>query len=347
MLTFAYPIYLFLLLLLPLLWLLYMLSRRSRKGRLKRFGRPEVLAPLMPLVSRYKPAIRIAITLTALGMLIIAMARPWGGISEQSTNREGIEVVAAVDASNSMLASATDDQNGPTRLSSAKVMLERMLDAMSNDRIGLVAYAGEAYTLIPVSSDYTSAKTFLSTIDPTQISSQGTNIAAAINNASASFSRDSKIGKAIVLITDAEDLEDEQAVLDAVKAARSAGIQINVIGFGTSEGAVINTQDGLFTGDDGEVVTTRLNEELARGIAKAGGGIYVNGASPDALSMLQKQLKEIKRTSLSTSNLVTHDELFIYFAALALLLMVADAFMVNRKNSVLSKFTFFKKEVSK
>jgi len=344
MLTFAYPIYLLLLLLVPVCWLLYEFARRSRRGKLRRFGRLEVLVPLMPLVSRYKPALRITLSLVALAALVITFARPWGGVSEQSTSREGIEVVAAVDASNSMLASATDDASGPTRLASAKIMLERMLDAMSNDRIGLVAYAGEAYTLIPVSSDYASAKTFLGTIDPTQITFQGTNIAAAINNATASFTRDKNIGKAIVLITDAEDLENEEEVMAAVSNARSNGVMVNVIGFGTAAGSQINTPEGLFTNEYGEVVTTRLNEELARKIAGAGGGVYVNGVSPDALNVLQKRLKEVKRTSLSSSNLVTHDELFMYFASIALILMVIEAFMVDRKNSLLSRFTFFNKE---
>ena len=347
MLTFAHPILLLLLLLVPAVWLLYRLARHARSRKLKKFGNPEVLAPLMPQVSKYKPAIRITLVLVAIGLLVVALARPWGGITEQTSNREGIEVVAAIDASNSMLASATNDENGPTRLASAKIMLERMLDAMSNDRRGLVAYAGEAYTLIPVSSDYASAKSFLSTIDPEQITSQGTNIAAAINNAIESFTNDKNIGKAIVLITDAEELENEEEVLAAVKAARGAGIQVDVVGFGTPEGSVINTKGGLFTSDSGEVVTTHLNEELARNIAKAGGGVYVTGSAPDALSVLQKQLKEVKRASLSTSNLVTHQELFMYFAALALLCMLIDAFMVNRKNSVLAKFTFFKKEATK
>lgn len=346
MLTFAYPLYLLLLLLVPAMWLLYVLARNARRRKLRKFGRLEVLRPLMPMVSKYKPAIRITLSLTAVAALVLAFARPWGGITEQTTSREGIEVVAAIDASNSMLASATDDDGGASRISSAKIMLERMLDGMTNDRVGLVAYAGDAYTLIPVSSDYASAKTFLNTIDPTQIASQGTNISAAINNAAGSFSPGNKIGKAIVLITDAEELENEEEVMAAVKNAHSAGIQVNVVGFGTPDGNVINTPGGLFTNEEGEVVTTRLNEELARKIAQAGGGVYVNGSSPDALQVLQKQLKEVKRSSLSSSNLVSHDELFMYFAAFALILMVVDAFMVDRKNSFLQKFTFFKKEVN-
>lgn len=344
MLTFAYPILLLLLLTVPFVWLLYWHSRRSRQARLRKFGNPEVLAPLMPDVSPYKPGVRVALRLAALVALILAVARPWGGLSEQSANREGIEVVAAVDVSNSMLASSSDNPDGSTRIDAAKLMLERMVDALGNDRIGLVVYAGTAYQLIPVSSDYASAKSFLSTIDPSQGTDQGTDIAAALMTSIQSFTPDDNIGKAIVLITDAEDLEDEQAVMDAVKEAKSRNIQINVVGVGSSKGSVINTKTGIFTDDNGEVVYTKLNESLGKEIAKAGAGIYVNASSSNALPALQKQLKEVKRSALASSHLVLHNELFIYFAAFALLCLVIDSFMVNRKNSLLRKITFFKKE---
>lgn len=344
MLTFAYPIVLILLLLVPLVWLLYFAARRSRLARLKKFGNISVLKPLMPDVSAYKPGIRITLRLAAFAALIVTLARPWGGLSEQSVNREGIEVVAAVDVSNSMLASASDDPNGSTRIDAAKLMLERMVDALGNDRIGLVVYAGASYQLIPVSSDYASAKSFLSTIDPSQVSDQGTDIAAALMTSISSFTPDDNIGKAIVLITDAEDLENSDAVMDAVKEAKSRNIQINVVGVGSVKGSVINTPAGIFTDDNGEVVYTKLNEELGKRIAKAGGGVYVNASSANALPALQKQLKEIKRTAMAGSHLVLHDELFIYFAAFALLCLVIDSFMVNRKNSLLRKVTFFKKE---
>lgn len=347
MLTFAYPILLLLLLAVPLMWVLYWRARRSRQARLKKFGNLNVLASLMPDVSPYKPGIRITIRLAALAALIFAFARPWGGLSEQSSNREGIEVVAAVDVSNSMLASSSDDPDGSTRIDAAKLMLERMVDALGNDRIGLVVYAGTAYQLIPVSSDYASAKSFLSTIDPAQVTDQGTDIAAALTTSIQSFTPDDNIGKAIVLITDAEDLEEEAAVMDAVKEAKARNIQVNVVGVGSAKGAVINTQTGIFTDDNGEVVYTKLNEELGKQIAGAGGGVYVNASSANALPTLQKQLKDVKRSALASSHLVLHNELFMYFAAFALICLVIDSFMVNRKNSLLRKITFFKKEERK
>lgn len=347
MLSFAYPIYLLLLLLVPLLAALYWYSRRSARSRLARFGRVEVLRPLMPDVSPYKPAIRVTLRLIALAALVLAFARPWGGLTEQTANKEGIEVVAVVDASNSMLASSTDDIDGPTRMTAAKLLLERMIDGMSNDRIGLVTFAEQAYSLIPVSSDFASAKSFLGTIDPNQMTAQGTNIADALAVAVASFTPGNDVGKAIVLFTDVEDLDDENAVMGAVKEARKQDIQINVVGVGTAEGSVINTPQGLFTDDEGYVVNTRLNEALGKQIAKSGGGVYVNASSLNALLSLQKQLKEVKRTSLASSHLVLHDELFMYFAAIALLCLVIDCFMVNRKNMLLRKITFFKKEDKK
>ena len=347
MLTFAYPILLILLVLVPLCWLLYRWARRSRLKRLKEFGNPEVLKPLMPDVSAYKPAIRITLLLVALTILILTLCRPWGGLTEQSANREGIEVVAAIDVSNSMYASATDDPDGNSRMSQAKLMLERMVDALTNDRMGLVVYAGSAYQLIPVSSDYASVKSFLGTIDPSMIQDQGTNIASALENAINSFSNDDNIGKAIVLITDAEELENEEGVMQMVQEARKRNIQVDVVGVGTPKGSIINTPEGVMTDDNGDVVNSRLNEELGKRIAKEGRGIYVNASAPNALPTLQKQLKDVKRSSLASSHLVQHDELYIYFAALALILLVIEAFMVNRKNDLLRKVTFFRKEENK
>lgn len=344
MLTFAYPILLLLLLLIPIVWLLYYAARRSRAARLKKFGRHESLGPLMPDVSSYKPAIRITLRLSALVLLIIALARPWGGLVQQEVKRDGIEVVAVVDVSNSMLASASDNPTGTKRIDSAKLLLDRMIDGMGNDRVGLVIFAGEAYQLIPVSSDYSSVKSFMGVIDPGPIFNQGTNIADALETAMSTFSLDNPTGKAIVLFTDVEELTDEDAVMKAVKQARSHNIQIDVVGVGTPKGSIINTPEGPYTDDDGNIVTSKLNEQLGKQLAQAGGGVYVNASSSNALATLQKQLKDVKRTALSSDNTLLHDELFVYAAALALLLLVVDAFMVNRKNTLLRKVIFFKKE---
>lgn len=348
MFSFAYLDNLFFLLAIPVIAALYFLARRSRRQKLEKFGRPEVIADLMPDVSPYKPPLKITLQLLALLFIIIALARPWGGIKDEKTTKEGIEVVIAMDASNSMLASATDDPEGTDRMRTAKLMLERLINRLDNDRVGLIVYAGDAYTLVPVTSDYVSARMFLNSIDPSAVTNQGTNIEAAIDMASRSFGKSDKTGRAMILITDAEDLENPEGVMEAARTAAKNGIQIDVIGVGSPTPVPIPYGNGmLLDPETGERVQTALNEDLATEIAKAGKGIYVNASNSDALSELQKQLDTVKKTALETSFYALHDEIFAIFAWIALALLIADIFLLDRKISWLDKITFFKKEEKK
>lgn len=346
MFSFAYPNLLLLLLLVPAFVLLYAWARFVRRRMLRKFGKPEVLAPLMPEVSPYKPPLKITLEMIALALLVIAFARPWGGVKDEKTTKEGIEVVIAVDASNSMLASSTADPEGIDRMRTAKLTLEKLINRLDNDRVGLIVYAGDAYTLIPVTNDYVSAKMFLNSIDPSQIENQGTNIASAIDLATKSFSENKRIGKAIILLTDAEELDDSNSVMDAAKNAAKNDIQIDVVGLGSPTPVPIPTGRGqyLVDPDTGEPVRTVLNEDLAAEIAKAGHGIYVNASNRDALNELGKQLSTVKKTALESSLSAVHDELFAIFAWIALAVMVIDIFILDRKISWLDKITFFKKE---
>lgn len=346
MFSFAYPKLLMLLLLVPAFVALYAWARYARARNLRKFGKPRVLAPLMPEVSPYKPPIKITLQMLALALIVIAFARPWGGVKDEKTVKEGIEVVIAVDASNSMLASSTADDNGIDRMRTAKLILEKLINRLDNDRVGLIVYAGDAYTLIPVTSDYVSAKMFLNSIDPSQISNQGTDITAAIDMATKSFSEDKKIGKAIILITDAEDLEDRQSVMDAAKAAARNDIQLDVVGLGSTTPVPIPLKGGgyLMDPETGEPVKTALNEDLATEIASAGKGIYVNASNNDALNELDKQLDTVKKTALESSFSAIHDELFAIFVWIAIALIVLDIFVLDRKISWLDRITFFKKE---
>ncbi|MEZ3551153.1 MAG: VWA domain-containing protein [Muribaculaceae bacterium] len=349
MFSFAYPKLLLLLLLVPAFVALYAWARYARRKNLRKFGNIKVLGPLMPEVSPYKPPIKITLQMIALGLMIIALARPWGGVKDEKTVKEGIEVVIAVDASNSMLASSTGEENGIDRMRTAKLVLEKLINRLDNDRVGLIVYAGDAYTLIPVTSDYVSAKMFLNSIDPYQIDNQGTNIAAAIDMATKSFSEDKKIGKAIILITDAEDLEDRQSVMDAAKTAAKNDIQLDVVGLGSTTPVPIPIKGGgyLIDPETGEPVRTVLNEDLAAEVASAGKGIYVNASNKDALNELDKQLGTVKKTALESSFSAIHDELFGIFAWIALGFLVLDIFVLDRKIGWLDKITFFKKEEKK
>lgn len=348
MFSFAYPKVLLLLLLVPVYGLLYAWARYARRRNLKKFGNPKILSALMPDVSPYKPPIKLAIEMAVLTFVIIAAARPWGGVKDIKTSKEGIEVVIAVDASNSMLASATDDPDGSQRMRTAKLMLEKLINRLDNDRVGLIVYAGGAYTLIPVTSDYVSAKMFLNSIDPSQFPNQGTDIAGAIGLAAKSFSEDGNIGKAIVLITDAEDLEDPEGVMASARAAASDKIQVNVIGVGSSTPVPVRVKGSyLIDPDTGGPVRTAINEQLAEEVAREGKGIYVNATAPGALNELDKQLGKLKKTSLDSSIYAVHDELFHIFVWLALAAIVLDILVLDRKIGWLDKITFFKKESEK
>lgn len=344
MFSFAYPWVLWLLLSVPVIIALYFWARYTRRRKLRKFGNPEVVAHLMPEASVYKPPLKVTLLTLALALAIIALARPWGGVKDEKTTKEGIEVVIAVDASNSMDASSTSNPDGPSRMRTAKLMLEKLVNRLDNDRVGLIMYAGDSYTLIPVTSDYVSVKMFLNSIDPSQIKNQGTDIASAIDMATNSFSDDKKVGKALVLITDAEELENREGVMNAAKGAASKGVQIDVIGVGSGTPVPIKTRNGYFTDENGETVRTALNEDLATEIASAGKGIYVNASNSNALSELEKQLDTVKKSKLETSLSAVHDEIYALFLWPALILLVLDIFILDRKIGWLDKISFFKKE---
>lgn len=344
MFVFAYPGLLFLLLLLPAVVILYILARNTRKKRLKKFGNLKLIKGLMPNHSKYEPGLRLSLILISLAAIIFSFARPWGGVKNQETSRQGIEIVIAVDASNSMLASATEDEGGVDRMRTSKLFLEKLINRLSNDRVGLIAYAGDAYTLIPVTNDYVSAKTFLNSIDPSQIPYQGTNIGAAVELAANSFSKEGDTGKAIILLTDADELEDPNGALSAVKEATKMGIQTDVIGIGSAPVTIPSSSQGRMKDPEtGEIVRTALNEELAIEIAKEGDGIYVNASNTDALEELMKQVGKLKKSALESSFLVTHDELYVIFVIIALVALILEFIVTDKKNTIIEKMSLFRK----
>lgn len=345
MFDFANPYLLYLLWLLPVFFLIFWWCRTARRRRLARFGRPEVIAHLMPDASRYKPALKLTLRLVALAALVFVLTRPRAGEKVHDQSVAGIEVMIAFDVSNSMLASATDDPSGTTRLDRARLTLEKLLNKLDNDKVGLVIFAGNALTQLPMTTDFYSAKMYLRELSPALIQNQGTSVADAINMAMNGFGPDENVHKAIILITDSEDHEG-----DAVEAARLAaenGIQVDVIGLGSAKGApipVLGRQGEYFRDAQGQIVMTTLDEKLAAEIAKAGGGIYVNGASGDALKKLSDQLETLQKTEFKHVTYTAGAEQFPVFGWIALIFLVIDIFVLDRKNSVLRKVNFFTRD---
>lgn len=347
MFTLGYPFNLLYLLLIPLCVLMYAWGRHWRRRALRRFGKARIINSLMPDVSPYKPPVKITLQMVALALIIVAFARPWGGLKESQYNKTGIEVVIAVDASNSMLAPIDAEHPGSQRMRTAKLLLERLIDRLDNDRVGLIVYAGNAHTLIPVTSDFLSAKSFLGTIDPQQISAQGTNISAALSEAANAFGTTKDVGRAVILITDAEELDDQEGAISAVKNLAKNKIQVDVVAVGSSQPVTIPTPSGPFTDENGQVVHTAVNEKLAADLAKAGNGVYVNASSPDALGDLQRQLDTLQKKSLEGSRMALHEELYFIFVWIALGLLIVDVLILDRSISWLDRINFFRKEAKK
>ncbi len=344
MFDFAYPFHLYLLGLVVLFALLYIWARASRQRKIRRFGRPDIVSNLMPDASRYQPSIKITLELLALAALVIVIARPRAGQKETETNVNGIEIMLAFDVSNSMLASSTDDPNGISRLDRARLNLERIVDKLENDKVGMVIFAGEPKLQLPLTTDYISAKMYLNDLSPELISYQGTSLAEAIKMSAESFSGSEDVHKAIILITDAED--HEGAAIEAAKAASEAGIQVDVVGLGSAKGAPIpmpGTNGDFMRDSEGKVVLTTIDENMGKAIAEAGDGIYVNGASSNAIPQLVDKLDQLEKSEFKKVNYKASAEQFPTFAWIAFILLLIDIFVLERKISWLKNINFFTK----
>lgn len=342
MFSFANPEYLYLLLLLPVVVLLFMWSRSLRKRRLARYGREQVVKDLMPDVSPYKPFIKLGLELLLLATVVVILARPRAGSSSTTSKVHGIEVMIAMDVSNSMNASSTDNPQDISRLQRSKLIMQKLIDRLEGDKVGLVVFAGNAYMQMPLTGDAASAKLFLNGISTEMAPTQGTAIGAAIDMATNGFSQSKKSQKAVIVITDGENFEDD-AVGTAAQVHKQ-GIQVDVMGVGSTHGAPIPVQGGYLADDNGEVVTTYLNEKMAQDIASAGGGVYVNGNASDAVETLFETLDKLSKSDLATVSYTQHDEQFPVFAWIAVVLIIALIMLLERKNPWLNRFNFFNKK---
>ena len=337
MFRFACPIYLYLLTLIPVLTAIYLFVQFRMKKQIRQFGDAELMKSLMPDVSPLRRHVKFGLLMFALAMLCFVLARPQYGTRNEEVKRSGIEVAIAVDVSNSMLCADVS----PNRLDKSKMIVSKLVEQFDQDKVGLVAFAGSAITLLPMTSDYVSAKMFLDQLNPATVAMQGTNMAEAIARAAAGFSQKAAVGKALILITDAED--NEPGAVEAAKQARDAGIQIFVLSVGTAQGGPIPMGGGEFMKDlAGNVVTTKLNEQIGQEIAKAGGGMYIHVDQTDmAQSLLGKEIEKMQKADISASMYSAYDEQFVAVALLVLLALVAELCIMERKNHWFGKIKLF------
>lgn len=328
---FEHPEFLYGLLLLPVLTGIYFYHRWRRKIRLKRYGDLSLLQSLMPGVSVFRPGIKFVLRLLAFGILVLCLAGPQFGSRLEEVKRKGIEMVIALDVSNSMLA----EDLSPNRLERAKQAINRLVDRMNEDNIGLIVFAGNAYTQLPVTNDYASAKMFLSNVSPQMVSRQGTAIGEAIDHAQNSFSPSLESSKVIIVITDGENHEG-----DAVARAREAhekGIIIHTIGLGSPQGAPVPLKRGGQTtylkDREGNTVVSQLNEQMLQEIAAAGNGKYIRATNTSlGLTALFSDLQAMEEQELEGQVYAEYDHQFQIPAMVVLLLLLADSLIRERKN---------------
>ncbi len=331
--------YLYLLLLVPLFWLIYIKANRDRKRRLERFGDPESVALLIPDHSPRRENLKFILLLSALTLMVIALARPQIGSKLREVKREGIEIMLAIDVSNSMLAEDFE----PNRLERTKYAVGRLLEGINEDKIGVIIFAGDAYVQLPITSDYVTARNFVSQISTTAISKQGTNIGAAIDLAINSFSSQSEGSRVVVLITDGEN--HEQDALAAAQLAANHGIRIYTIGIGTPEGAPIRIGNDFIRDEDGEMVVSKLDEQGLEKIALTTGGAYIRADNRSVgLTEIVEQINATERAQFSSEIFEEYDEKYQYFVGASILLLLLEMAILGRRNHRLARFNIFKRE---
>lgn len=338
MFRFANPQYLWLLVVLPVMVALFWLAARSRRKRIARFGHPDVLQELMPEVSTGRVTLRFLLLLGAMLCLILAAARPQFGSKLREEKTQGIEMMLVVDVSNSMLAEDFE----PNRLDRTKYAIDRLVDGLKQDRIGVIAFAGEAHVQLPITSDYRMARAFTRKLSPSLIRAQGTDIAAAINLGAMSFSSQSEGSRVMILITDGENHESD--AVEAARAAAERGIKIYTVGIGTPEGAPIMLGGEYMTDENGDMVVSKLDEEGLKKIALEADGAYVRATKQNiGLQDIVDHIRKIEQRELSSVMFEEYDEQFRYLLALALVFLLVEWVILDRKNPLLARFDIFRK----
>ena len=341
---FANPEYLYLLLLLPVMIILWAINEIRKRRALQRIGNKDLVLQLIPEMSKTRPLFKVILQLIAVLAVIIMLARPQFGSKIEEVKKQGVEVIIALDVSNSML--AEDIQ--PNRLVRAKQAISRLVDNLDNDKIGLIVFAGDAYTQIPVTTDYVSAKMFLSTINPDMVPKQGTAIGAAIDLGMSSFSPGEGKSKAMIIITDGENHEDDP-VAKAGGAAK-AGIVIHTIGIGSTEGVpvpvLVSGKKDYLKDIEGNTVITKLDEDILKQISVTAVGNYVRASNSNiGLDEIFGEIKKMKKQELESTIYTEYNDQFQIFAALALLMLVAEFIVMDRKNRRLANIKLFKFKV--
>ncbi len=334
--------YFYLFFIIPVVIVLFVAYQIWRRKTRRRFANPLLLRRLSPERSKYKSVLKLIFFLTGLTFLILGLANPKIGTKLETVKREGVDIVFAVDVSKSMLA----EDIAPNRLEKSKRLVSEIINQLASDRIGIIAYAGQAYPQLPITTDYGAAKMFLQSMNTDMLSSQGTAINEAIELAATYYNDEAQTNRVLFIISDGED-HSGGATTDAVELAVEEGIRVFTVGVGTAKGGTIPIKrngvvESYKKDNEGEVVITRLNEEILEEIADEGNGEYINGSNTeDAVSVIKEELLEMDKKEFEAKQFAEFQDQFQWFLAVGLLFLFLDVFLLDRKTQWLKKLNLF------
>ena len=327
MLNFAQAQYLLLLLLIPVFFIFQAVILKLRRRRIRKFGDEALVSKLMPSYSKGKVWVRLVLFSIGFFFFVIGLSRPQIGAKLKEHETKGAEIMIVLDVSNSMLA----EDYSPNRLERAKLAISRIVDKLRDDRIGLILFAGDSFVQLPITTDYVSAKMFLNSITTDSVPVQGTAIGDAINTAMRSFSVQSEKSRAIIVITDGENHEDDPVA--AAQQAAELGVRVYTIGVGSPEGKPIPMDGELLKDKNGEIVVTRLDEKVLQDVAQAGNGVYVRaGNSEFGLNPVIDNIRKLEDERYSSIVFEEFDEQFMYFLGIALFFFVLEMLIGDRRS---------------
>ncbi|SHG54940.1 VWA domain-containing protein [Flagellimonas flava] len=334
--------YFYLLAILPVMVVAFLLLQVWKKRTQNQFADSKLLRRLAPNRSNFKSALKLIFLLLGLAFLILGLVNPKIGTKLETVKREGVDIVFAVDVSKSMLA----EDIAPNRLEKAKRLVSEIINQLASDRIGIIAYAGQAYPQLPITTDYGAAKMFLQSMNTDMLSSQGTAINAAIDLASTYYNDSEQTNRILFIVSDGED-HSERSTIDAVDNAIQNGIRIFTIGVGKPKGAPIPIKrngvvQGLKKDNKGEVVITKLNEMVLSEIASEGNGEYIDGSNTEnAVEYIKEQLNQMDKKEFEAKQFAEYKDQFQWFLGIGLLFLFLDIFLLDRKTKWLKKLNLF------
>ncbi len=332
MFRFENPYLLYALALIPLMWLIHILVRRSNARKLGRIIDSRLIAHLVPTFSKNKSSIKLTIYSLALISLIIGLANPQFGSRVEEVKRKGVDIMIALDISNSMQA----EDLYPNRIARAKRSIQELFTYLKSDRIGIVVFAGEAFVQLPITTDYSAGKLFLNSINSKLITSQGTDIGNALELCMSSFDFDSPTSKTIIIISDGENHEEEAQ--EAVEKAASLDVVVHTIGMGSVDGAPIpvyqnGNRVGFRKNKEGNTVVTKLDENMLQTLANSTEGLFVRASNSESgMSYVFDEVERMEKTEIDSKIYTDFEDRFQYFLIPALILLVIELIIPNTKS---------------